>query len=124
MGVQTAATLFFELGDVRRFRRAQEVASYAGLVPKVSQSGEGRAFHGRIDKRGNSELRWILIQWAVRLLSHEPLVREWAIPYRRRMQANKVRTALARRLLVGVYHVLRTGEEFSLERCLCVRRAA
>lgn len=123
MGVQTAATLFFELGDVRRFRRSQEVASYAGLVPRVSQSGEGKAHHGRLDKRGNSELRWIVSQWAVRLMARDPIARTWADRHRRRMPANKIRSALARRLLVGVYRTLKTGEEFSLARCLCVQPA-
>ena len=36
----------------------------------------------------------------------------------RRMHKNKVRTTLARRLLVGIYVVLARGEVFSLERCL------
>lgn len=124
MGVQTAATLLFELGDVRRFRRSQEVSSYAGLVPRVSQSGEGKAHHGRLDKRGNSELRWIVSQWAVRLLARDPIAGAWAQRYRRRMPKNKIRTALARRLLVGVYHMLKTGEVFSLARCLCVQPPA
>jgi len=34
------------------------------------------------------------------------------------MHKNKVRMALARRLLIGVYKMLRTGEAFSMERCL------
>jgi transposase len=124
MGVQSAATMFYELGDIRRFRRVRQAASFAGLVPRVSQSGEGAAHHGRLDKRGNSELRWILSQWAVRLLATEPLAQAWATPYRRRMPTNKLRSALARRLLVGVFHMLRTGEVFSLARCLCVQAAA
>src|SRR5262249_58724676 len=36
----------------------------------------------------------------------------------RRMHKNKVRLALARRLLVGLYVSHRRGEEFSLDRCL------
>jgi transposase len=114
---QTAATLALELGDVSRFRRARAVASYAGLVPRVSQSADTR-HHGRLTKRGNRELRWVLCQWAVRMLAKDPLVQAWAAPMLRRMSKNKVRVALARRLLLGVYVMRSRGEAFSLERCL------
>ena len=117
VGAQTALTLVAELGDVRRFRNARAAASYSGLVPRVSRSAD-TSHHGRITKRGNKELRWILNQVAVRLMTRHPLVRRWAAPRLRRMHKNKVRTTLARRLLVGIYVVLSRGEVFSLERCL------
>ena len=120
VGPQTAATLIYELGDVSRFRDARAVASYAGLVPRVSQSAD-RSHHGRLTKRGSSELRWILGQWAVRLLTRDPGVQRWAAPLLRRRHKNQVRTALARRLLVGVY-ISQTREiPFSLEECLARR---
>lgn len=114
---QTAVTIVYELGDVSRFRNARAAASFSGLVPRVSQSAD-KSHHGRLTKRGNRELRWILTQWAVRLLAHDPLVKAWAAPRRRRLHTNKIRIALARRLLVGVYKMLSTGEVFSLKRCL------
>jgi transposase len=123
IGVQTAATLCYELGDVSRFRSARTVAAYAGIVPTVANSAD-KQHHGRLTKQGNGHLRWILNQWAVRLLTHDPLARAWAKPLRKRMHVNKVRTALARRLLVGVYTLFRTGEEFSLTRCLGRAQAA
>jgi transposase len=117
VAAQTAATLHFELGDVRRFRNAKAVVSYVGLAPKVVNSAD-RSHHGRVTKRGKSELRWILSEWAVRLMSRHPLAKAWAAPRLRRMHKNKVRIALARRLLVGAYIMITRGEEFSLERCL------
>jgi transposase len=119
MAAQTATTLVCELGDVHRFRHARAVAAYAGLAPRVANSADV-AHHGSLTKQGSSELRWILSQWAVRLLADEDLacVRTWAAPKRRRMHLNKIRVALARRLLIGVYRTMRTGEAFSLERCL------
>ena len=117
VGAQTALTLVVELGDVDRFRNARAAASYSGLVPRVTNSADV-SHHGRITKRGNKELRWILNQVAVRLLSRDPTVRRWATPHLRRMHKNKVRTTLARRLLVGIYVVLSRGEVFSLKRCL------
>jgi len=117
VGSQTAVTLVCELGDVSRFHNSPEVASYAGLVPRVAQSGD-KSHHGRLTKRGNKELRWILGQWAVRLLSRNPLVQAWAQPKRKRIHKNKIRTALARRLLIGLYVMLSRGEVFSLRKCL------
>ncbi len=117
LGAQSVATLRAELGDAHRFRRARAVAAYAGLVPTVAQSADV-AHHGRLTKQGNRELRWILSQWAVRLMANDPLVAAWATRLRRRMHRNKVRMALARRLLVGVWITLTRGEVFDLRRCL------
>lgn len=116
-GPQTALALRAELGDATRFHSAREVASYCGLVPRVTASAD-HAHHGRITKRGNTELRWILSQWAVRLLSFHDGVKAWAAPMLKRMHKNKVRTALARRLVIGVWVMFSRGEVFSLERCL------
>ena len=68
VGPLTATTLAVELGDLSRFRNSKAVASYAGLVPRIANSAD-KSHHGRITKRGNRELRWILTQWSVRLLS-------------------------------------------------------
>lgn len=116
-GPQTALALRAEIGDATRFRGAREAAAYAGVVPRVTASAD-RAHHGRITRRGNSELRWILGQWAVRLLAFNDTVKAWAEPMLRRMHKNKVRTALARRLLVGVYVMFSRGEVFDLDKCL------
>jgi len=117
VGPVTGIALVYELGDVDRFRNARAIASYAGLVPRVSQSAD-HAHHGRLTRRGNAELRFLLGQWAVRLLSRDPRVQAWAGPHLKRMHRNKVRTALARRLLVGVAASWRRREPFDLERCL------
>jgi transposase len=78
IGAQSAATLLAELGDPKRFAGPRAVAAYAGLVPRVSQSAD-KAHHGRMTKQGNPELRWILSQWAVRLMKDDPYVRAWAL---------------------------------------------
>jgi len=117
VGAQTALTLDAELGDLSRFSSAKQVCSYAGLVPRVSDSAD-RQNHGRLTKRGNVEVRWILGQWVLRLLTSNPQVQAWATARARRIHKNKVRVALARRLLVGIFVSQRKGEPFSLQRCL------
>ena len=117
VGLISAAALVYELGDVRRFTGSRAVAAYVGLVPRVNQSAD-TAHHGRLTKRGNRELRHVLGEWAVRLLTWDQQVKDWAKPRLKRSHKNKVRMALARRLLIGVYKMLLTGEAFSMERCL------
>ncbi len=116
-GPVTTTAMYYELGDVNRFERTRAVASYVGLVPRVYQSAD-TAHHGRLTKRGNRELRHVLGEWAVRLIACDELVKKWAEPRLRKSHKNKVRMALARRLIIGVYKMLRTGEVFSMERCL------
>jgi len=112
VGPQTALTLQYELGERRRFANATQVCAYAGLVPRVANSGDTQ-HHGRLTKRGNPELRWIVSEWAVRLLAFDPHARAWARPRLHRRHQNKVRMALARRLLVGVYVSQTRGAAFS-----------
>ncbi|MGQ0836823.1 MAG: transposase, partial [Gammaproteobacteria bacterium] len=117
IGAQSAATLLAELGDAKRFASSRAVAAYAGLVPRVNQSAD-KAHHGKMTKQGNAELRWILSQWAVRLIRTNPAVSAWVQTLRRRVHKNKARMALARRLLVGVWILRTRGESFDLRRCL------
>ena len=116
VGAQTALTLDAELGDLDRFGNATQLCAYAGLVPRVADASD-RQHHGRLTKCGNAEVRWIVGQWALRLLASTPLGQAWATARARRLHKNKVRVALARRLLVGVYASHRKGEPFSLQRC-------
>jgi transposase len=123
VAAQTVLTIQAELGDAHRFRRARAVASYAGLAPRVTASAD-KAHHGSVTKHGNAHLRWIVGQWAVRLLVHNEVAQAWALPRLRRVHKNKLRVALARKLLIGVWWTLTRGEVFSLERCLGLKRGA
>jgi transposase len=117
IGPLTATTLVVELGDLRRFRNSKAVTSYVGRAPRVANSAD-KIHHGRITKRGNRELRWIPTEWPARLLPCNATVKEWSTPLLLRMHRDKVRMALARRLLVGIYVMMIRGDVFSLKRCL------
>lgn len=120
VGVLTALCVIAEIGDPRRFRCADQVASYCGLVPSEHSSG-GRVRRGGITKSGNPRLRRLLIenaQHAVRPIgpgyarearrAQAPaavvaLAREadqrLSLRYKqlvRRMHTNKAKTAVAR----------------------------
>lgn len=51
-------------GDISRVPSPERPASYFGLTPRVRQSGDHRAIHGRISKQGNTVARTMLIEAA------------------------------------------------------------
>jgi transposase len=48
VNVHTAATFMASVGDIRRFSSPRKLVSYLGLDPRVRQSGNAAARHGRI----------------------------------------------------------------------------
>jgi transposase len=50
----SAAAFVAAVGDIHRFS-SQKLVSYVGLDPRVRQSGEAPARHGRISKQGSAE---------------------------------------------------------------------
>jgi len=58
-----APLLWLEIGDVERFPRAENLASYAGLVPRVFSSG-GHTYLGHTNRYVNRYLRWGFVEAA------------------------------------------------------------
>jgi transposase len=59
----TALATIVETGDFKRFKTAQQYASYLGLVPGEDSSGDSRRRTG-ITKAGNAHIRKLLIESA------------------------------------------------------------
>jgi len=57
------ATIWLEIGDVRRFPNAQHLAGYAGLVPRTHSSG-GRCWRGPTSRACNHFLKWAFVEAA------------------------------------------------------------
>jgi Transposase IS116/IS110/IS902 family len=64
IGPILACHLLAEIGEARRFRRAEQITRLAGLDPVVEESGESRR-RGHLDKAGSPHLRWALVEAAV-----------------------------------------------------------
>ena len=56
-------TLASEIGDVARFGSPRKLIGYAGLAPKISQSGD-RSRTGALSKAGSRTLRWAAVEAA------------------------------------------------------------
>ncbi|MBQ0136163.1 MAG: IS110 family transposase [Oscillospiraceae bacterium] len=59
----TALSVLVEIGDFKRFAKAQNFTSYLGLVPGEDSSGDGRSLLS-ITKAGNSHVRLLLTEAA------------------------------------------------------------
>lgn len=70
-----AATFVAEVGDIRRFDNKYKLANFTGLTPKVHQSGETLRL-GHITKKGNRNLRWIMVQAANVAVQHDKTLKK------------------------------------------------
>jgi len=104
----TALTLLAAIGDISRFPTAKHLVGYAGLGVRVHDSGQTRR-SGRITKAGRRDIRAAMVEsahiasrthahWRAELARLEP-----------RLGKNKAIVAIARKLLVTVWHVLTKG---------------
>jgi transposase len=109
VGPVIGLTLRAEIGDIARFATPAQLASYAGLVPRVEASA-GRAYYGRITKRGSPWLRWVLIEAAMHGPRRPDAPGRWARRLAVRKGALKARVAVARRLCTEVWEVWRSSK--------------
>ncbi|NLG27139.1 MAG: IS110 family transposase [Chloroflexi bacterium] len=107
----TAHAIMAAIGDIHRFRSPDRLAAYFGLVPSVHQSAE-HAYHGRITKQGNSNVRWLLIQAAQIAGRHPgPLGKQFATLARRKNR-NVAVVAIAHKLAILAWHLLTRGAPY------------
>ena len=116
VNVQTAATFMAAVGDIRRFPSARKLVSYLGLDPRVRQSGNSPARHGRISKAGASEARHMLgeVAWKV-TLTPGPL-RAFFERVRARRGPQIAATATARKLAVLFWCLLTREQDYAFGR--------
>jgi transposase len=104
-GTIVTMTVLAAIGDISRFPHPKKLVGYSGLGASIHDSGKKRRT-GRITKRGRKELRWILVEAARRAVDTHPY---WKAQFQRlepRLGSNKAAVAIARKLLVAVWHIL------------------
>ena len=109
VGVCTAYALMALMGTVNRFPTAKKLAGYFGLAPGREQSGndkEGKSLG--IGLRGRSDMRALLMQAAQNVMMNRksPLhAWGWRLTYRK--AKNVAVVAVARKLVVSIWHLLK-----------------
>jgi transposase len=64
IGYVNGGMILGEIGDIRRFPGPKQLLAFAGLDPKVYQSGNFQLKHARMSKRGSKALRYALVNAA------------------------------------------------------------
>lgn len=115
IGYYSAITIIGEIGDITRFPSPKKLVSYAGLAPRLRESGN-LSLKGRISKQGPRALRWILVSAAhsvLRCRKGNKKLRKFYTHLKRRGKSKQVAAvALAKKLLIIIYAMLTNGTEY------------
>jgi transposase len=111
VGPNTALAFVLTLGDVGRFPRGKQVASYLGLIPREESSG-GRQKLGAITKQGNRMLRSLLVEAAQVAVRYDPEFRREYLHRCHQKPKAVAKVAVARKLAVRLYWMLRTQQPY------------
>lgn len=114
IGNYGALVIASEIGDINRFPTEFHLFSYAGLVPRIYQSGE-KEWKGRIAK-GDVFLKTILIECVqihVRRCNYSQITSAYN-RLRIRIGNKKARVAAARRLLRVIYWMLKRNDTYHI----------
>jgi transposase len=115
IGPLLSLTFAAEIGEVSRFASPGKLIGYAGLAPRVSQSGE-RSATGALSKAGSRTLRWAAVEAANQAWRPS---NPWHAHYLRisaRHGKNPAKSAVARKLLIAAWHMLSRDESFKPHR--------
>lgn len=111
-----ASTVLASIGDIARFPSPDKLSSYFGLTPRVRQSGDHPARHGRISKQGNGDARKMLVEAAWSAKTAPGPLRAFFNRMQKRHGAAAAAVATARKLAVMIWHILTSGKDYAYAR--------
>ena len=115
IGPLNATALVAALGHGHDFRNGRQVAAWLGLVPRQYRSG-GKTRLAGISKRGNRDLRCLLIHGARSVVSRARMKTDatsmWIRQLVVRVGMNKACVAVANKMARVAWALLRTGEHY------------
>jgi transposase len=100
-----ALAILAAIGTIERFPSAKKLVGYSGLGGRVHESGQ-TSRTGRITKAGRRDLRTALVEAAQTATNTHPHWKAELARLKPRLGRNKAIVAIARKLLVVVWHVL------------------
>jgi transposase len=108
VGPVTSLAFVLTMGDVSRFQRGKQVASYLGLIPREYSSG-GHQRLGSISKQGNRFMRMLLVEAAQVAVRCDPQMRQEYLHRCHQKPKGVAKVAAARKLAIRLYWMLRTN---------------
>ena len=112
IGSLSAGILLSVIGEVKDFETADKLASYFGIVPRVSNSNE-TVKTGRITKRGNKTGRTTLVQCSLSAIKKNEYLKKYYDGVKARRGHGKAKIALARKYLGIIYNTLSNNWVFA-----------
>ncbi len=112
IGSLSAGILLAVIGNIQDFATADKLASYFGIVPRVSNSNE-TVNHGRITKRGNRTGRTTLVQCSLSAIKKNEYLKKYYDGVKARRGHGKAKIALARKYLGIIYNTLSNNWVFA-----------
>ena len=113
VGQVTCAVVLGCIGNINRFKDKRSLVAYAGLDPRVIQSGKSINRTGRISKAGNRYMRRYLLNAAHTGCRSNPVLRDKYNKLKSRGKPHMVAlTACARKLLTIMYSVEKNQKSF------------
>jgi transposase len=116
VSVVTAIALLAAIGNITRFATPRHLVAYLGLDPRVRQSGNEPARHGRITKQGSVEVRSLLVEAGWQATRTPGPLRAFHERVAARRGHKIATVATARKLVVIAWHLLSRGEDYAFAR--------
>lgn len=121
IGMLTSMAILTELVDIRRFRTADHLAKYIGIIPDVESSGDKKKITG-VSKRRNTHLRHKLIESAWVAARTDPALIAVYEKACRRMNKQRAIIVVARKLMNRFRAVLLSQEKYRMGMTAIVAR--
>lgn len=113
MGPITACTIMGEIGDITNFHGADSLVAYAGINPRVYQSGKYEAKGLSMSKKGSSYLRNAIILVSRVIIQHDEKFK--AYYEKKRAEGKSYNVAIghvSNKLTRVIYHILKYNEPY------------
>jgi transposase len=111
IGSLLGLTIATEIGDIARFSSAGKLIGYAGLAPKIKQSGQSSRT-GPLSKAGSKALRWAAVEAAQQGWRETRGISSIATSPSARARPTPARPPSRARSMIATWHVLSRNEPF------------
>ncbi len=114
--VTVAVSVIAAVGDFTRFESPDKLVAYLGLNPRVRQSGNSPAVHGRITKAGRAHARGMLVEAAFSAVRTAGPLRAFYRRIKARRGFQVATVATARKMTVLCWHLITKEQDYSFAR--------
>ena len=116
VGDLLALTIAAEIGDISRFPSPRKLIGYAGMAPGVNQSGDRTKTGLPLSKAGSKTLRWAAVEAAQHAWRDSNPWHQLYTDLSNRSGSNDAKSAVARKILTAVWHILSRQQPFKPSR--------